>query len=98
LPNNLKLVDLLKKWGVQKNATPAQISLAWLLHQKPFIVPIPGTTQMAHMLENNGADSIKFTSSEMQMFNQELNAIKIAGDRLPPIVQAFSGVEAPLKK
>jgi hypothetical protein len=53
---------------------------------------------MAHMLENNGADSIKFTSSEMQMFNQELNAIKIAGDRLPPIVQAFSGVEAPLKK
>ena len=98
LPNNLKLVDLLKKWGVQKDVTPAQISLAWLLHQKPFIVPIPGSTQMAHMLENNGADSIKFTSNEMQMFNQELNAIKIAGDRLPPIVQAFSGVEAPLKK
>jgi aryl-alcohol dehydrogenase-like predicted oxidoreductase len=52
LPNNLALVDLLKKWSVEKKATPARLSLAWLLAQKPWIVPIPGTTQMAHMLEN----------------------------------------------
>jgi aryl-alcohol dehydrogenase-like predicted oxidoreductase len=72
LLNNLTLVNLIKKWSIQKEATPAQISLAWLLHQKSFIVPIPGTTQMAHMLENNGAEKIKFTSNEMQEFNKEL--------------------------
>ena len=98
LPNNLALVNLIKKWGVQKEATPAQISLAWLLAQKPWIVPIPGTTQMAHLLENNGAEKVKFSSTEWQEFNTELNAITINGDRLPPFVQVFSDVEAPLKK
>jgi aryl-alcohol dehydrogenase-like predicted oxidoreductase len=94
----LALVNLIKKWGVQKEATPAQISLAWLLAQKPWIVPIPGTTQMAHMLDNIGAEKIKFSATELQNFNSELNAIKIQGERLPAIVQAFSDVEAPLKK
>jgi aryl-alcohol dehydrogenase-like predicted oxidoreductase len=98
LPNNLALVNLIKKWGVQKEATPAQISLAWLLAQKPWIVPIPGTTQMAHLLENNGAEKVKFSSTEWQEFNTELNTITINGDRLPPFVQVFSDVEAPLKK
>jgi aryl-alcohol dehydrogenase-like predicted oxidoreductase len=98
LPNNLALVDLLKKWGVQKQATPAQISLAWLLHQKPWIVPIPGTTQMAHMQENTGADAVKFTKDELQQFNKELNAIQIKGERLPAMVLQFSNVEAPPKK
>ncbi len=98
LPNNLALVELLKKWAVQKEATPGQISLAWLLAQKPWIVPIPGTTQMAHMLENSGADNVKFTTDELKQFNTELSAIKIKGERLPPFVQAFSNVEAPPKK
>ncbi len=98
LPNNLSLVNLIKKWAVQKEATPAQISLAWLLAQKPWIVPIPGTTQMAHMLDNIGAEKIKFSATELQNFNVELNAIKIKGERLPTMVQAFSDVEAPLKK
>lgn len=98
LPNNLALVALLEKWGAQKQATPGQISLAWLLHQKPWIVPIPGTTQMAHMLENTGADAVKFTTGELQQFNKELNAIQIKGKRLPDAVQQFSDVEAPLKK
>jgi len=98
LPNNLLLVDLLKKWGVKKQATPGQISLAWLLAQKPWIVPIPGTTQMAHMLENSDADNIKFTADELKQFNAELAGIKIKGERLPPFVQAFSNVEAPPKK
>jgi aryl-alcohol dehydrogenase-like predicted oxidoreductase len=98
LPNNLALVDLLKKWGAQKKATPGQISLAWLLHQKPWIVPIPGTTQMAHMLENAGADAVKFSKDELQQFNKELNAIQIKGERLPAMVLQFSNVEAPPKK
>jgi aryl-alcohol dehydrogenase-like predicted oxidoreductase len=98
LPNNLKIVDLLKKWGTQKKATPAQISLAWLLAQKPWIVPIPGTTQMAHMLENIGAVDVKFATDELKEFNKQLDAISILGERLPAFVQAFSDVEAPLKK
>ena len=98
LPANMALVDLIKKWGEQKKATPAQISLAWLLAQKPWIVPIPGTTQMAHMQENVGAASVKFTAAELQQFNTQLNAIKVLGERLPAMVQAFSDVEAPLKK
>src|SRR5436190_5234927 len=61
LSNNLALVGLVKKWAARKHATPAQISLAWLLPQKPWIVPIPGTTQMAHMQENIGAGNVRFT-------------------------------------
>ncbi|MBA0883149.1 aldo/keto reductase [Flavobacterium undicola] len=98
LPQNLALVELLKKWSAQKQATPAQISLAWLLSQKPWIVPIPGTTQMAHMLENIGAEKVKFNSAELLEFNKQLDAIPIIGERLPPGVLAFSGVEAPMKK
>jgi len=97
LPNNLALVDLIKKWGTQKQATPAQIALAWLLAQKPWIVPIPGTTQMAHMLENNGADTVRFTPDEIKQFNTELAKIEFKGERLPQMVLQFSGVEAPPK-
>lgn len=98
LPNNLALVELAKKWALQKSATPAQISLAWLLGQKPWIVPIPGTTQMAHMLENNGGDNVHFTANELTIFNTELAKIEIKGLRLPQMVLNFSGVEAPSKK
>lgn len=97
LPNNLVLMDLLKSWSAKKEATPAQISLAWLQHQKPWIVPIPGTTQMAHMLENIGADAVRFTADELKEFNTQLNTIKILGERLPAFVLQFSEVEAPIK-
>lgn len=98
LANNMALVQLLQKWAVQKEATAGQISLSWLLAQKPWIVPIPGTTQMAHMLENNGADKVKFTTDELKRFNQELSAISIKGMRLPQGVLNFSNVEAPIKQ
>ena len=98
LKHNMAVVELLKKWSVQKQATPAQISLAWLLAQKPWIVPIPGTTQMAHLIENIGAEEVKFTATEFKAFNNQLNAIQIQGERLPAFVQALSDVEAPLKK
>lgn len=94
LPNNLALVNLVKKWAEQKRATPAQISLAWLMAQKPWIATIPGTTQMAHMLDNIGADDVKFTTDELKQFNIELAKIEIKGERLPSFVNALSGVEA----
>nr|WP_314499114.1 aldo/keto reductase [uncultured Chryseobacterium sp.] len=98
IQQNLKLVKVLKEWSENKEATPAQISLAWLLHQKSWIVPIPGTTQMSNMLDNLGADKIKFTNTEFKEFNTAIDAVKIAGERLPNSVQQFSDVEAPLKK
>lgn len=94
LPHNLALVELLKTWGTRKGATPAQVSLAWLLAQKPWIVPIPGTTQLAHLLENNGADALRFTADELTQFTTELAKIQVQGERLPPMVLQFSGVEA----
>ena len=79
LPNNLALVELVKRWAERKGAAPAQIALAWLLAQKPWIVPIPGTTQMAHMLENIGAADVRFTSSELAELNAAVSAIQIRG-------------------
>jgi len=94
LPNNLALVELVKSWAVRKQATPARIALAWLMAQKPWIVPIPGTTQMAHMLDNIGAAEVNFTPGEIAELNKALTSIQVQGVRLPPNVLAFSGVEA----
>ncbi len=95
LPHNLVLVDLLKHWAERKRATPGQIALAWLLAQQPWIVLIPGTTQMAHMIDNIGAAEIRFTASELAELNAAASAIQIQGLRLPESVLAFSEVEAP---
>ena len=98
LPHNLQLVALVEQWAERKRATPAQIALAWLLGQKPWIVPIPGTTVMAHMVENSGADDVRFTPSELAELNAAVRAIDVRGARLPEQVQVFSGVEAPPKR
>ena len=95
--HNMALVKLIKNWAERKNTTPARIALAWLLAQKPWIVPIPGTTQMAHMFDNIGAAEVTFSADELAALNAALAGITIQGERLPPAVQAFSGVEAPLK-
>jgi aryl-alcohol dehydrogenase-like predicted oxidoreductase len=92
--HNLALVELVKNWAKRKQAAPAQIALAWLLAQKPWIVPIPGSTQMAHMLQNSGAAGISFTPSELAELNSAVRAIEIKGQRLPDTVLAFSNVEA----
>jgi aryl-alcohol dehydrogenase-like predicted oxidoreductase len=97
LPANLALVELLISWAKRKEATPAQIALAWLMAQKPWIVPIPGSTQMAHMLENIGADAVQFTGDEIAELNQSVSAIKVQGARLPDGILAMSGLEAPPK-
>jgi aryl-alcohol dehydrogenase-like predicted oxidoreductase len=97
LPHNLALVALAQSWAGRKQVSPAQIALAWLMAQKPWIVPIPGTTQMAHMLDNISAPAVRFTASELTELNQSVAAIQIRGARLPEAVLAFSGVEAPAK-
>ncbi|BCW87518.1 Aldo-keto reductase IolS [Alphaproteobacteria bacterium SO-S41] len=95
LAHNLALVELLKAWSERKQTGLPQIALAWLLAQKPWIVPIPGTTQMDHMLQNIDAVSVKFSSSEITELNASVAAIEVRGKRLPDAVQVFSGVEAP---
>jgi aryl-alcohol dehydrogenase-like predicted oxidoreductase len=95
--HNLALVELAKTWAARKQATPGQIALAWLMAQKPWIVPIPGTTQMPHMLENASAVDVRFTPEELSELNRSLAAVQVRGARLPAMVQAWSGVEARAK-
>lgn len=97
LSANLALVTLIKDWAHRKNATPTQIALAWLLAQKPWIVPIPGTTRVAHMEENLGAATIRFSPAELAELTSAVTAIHVQGDRLPKGVLELSGVEAPIK-
>ena len=98
LPHNLQLVAVVKQWAERKQATPAQIALAWLSAQKPWIVPIPGTTVMAHMLENTGAADVRFTTGELAELDAAVRGIEIRGQRLPDQVLIYSGVEAPPKR
>lgn len=83
LKANLKVTALAKEWGAKKNATSAQIALAWLSAQKPFIVPIPGTTNPDHLMENIGAFEVKFTNAELKDFRKSLEAISTVGFRKP---------------
>jgi aryl-alcohol dehydrogenase-like predicted oxidoreductase len=98
LPHNLQFVVLLKQWAERKRAAPGQIALAWLLAQKPWIVPIPGTTVMAHMAQNTGAAAVRFTPAELVELNSAVRAIEVRGQRLPDAVLVHSGREAPLKR
>lgn len=97
-PQNLALVELVRAWARRKGATPSQIALAWLLARKPWIVPIPGTTKMPHLLENLGADAVRFTPAEVRELNASVGLVPIHGARLPAGVLALSGVEAPAKQ
>lgn len=88
---NQTLVDLVISIGKDKNATPAQIALAWLLAQKSFIVPIPGTSKLHRLQENIGAMNISLTIDELSKINLALAAIKIEGERYPAHIQAATG-------
>jgi aryl-alcohol dehydrogenase-like predicted oxidoreductase len=81
LKANLVFVDLLKKLAERKNATPAQVALAWLLAQKPFIVPIPGTTKTSRLIENLGAAEIILSQTELHEIETAAAPLKPAGDR-----------------
>jgi aryl-alcohol dehydrogenase-like predicted oxidoreductase len=94
IKQNLKLLAYVNEWGRRKNATAAQISLAWLLAQKPWIVPIPGTSQLPHLQENLKANKIRFTPAELSEFNVNLSTIEIAGPRNAKPIMDGMGVEA----
>ena len=98
LPANMALFEVVRNWAARKNVTPAQLSLAWLLAQKPWIVVIPGTTKMAHLEENLRAADISLTAGELKELNAAVAAVPIRGERLPPAVAAATGVEAPPKR
>ena len=98
MPANLQLIALLERWGAAKQATPAQISLAWLLAQGTDIVPIPGSTDPWHMIENLRGAEVAFTPEELVRFRGELEAIAIVGPRGSPQSMAQNGVEAPPKR
>ena len=78
---NQPLLDLLKKYAEQKNSTPAQISLAWMLHKKDFIVPIPGSRKVERIQENLGAADVELASDEYSQIELELSKIEIHGNR-----------------
>jgi aryl-alcohol dehydrogenase-like predicted oxidoreductase len=87
---NLAVVDLLKQIAQRKNATPAQVALAWLLAQKPWIVPIPGTTKIHRLVENIGSTSVKLTSEDLEEINKAASKIPIHGERLPESILRMS--------
>ena len=80
---NQSIVDLVTKFAEQKKATPAQVALAWLLAQKPWIVPIPGTTKVSRLEENLGGAALELTADDVRALNEASSAIKIAGERYP---------------
>jgi aryl-alcohol dehydrogenase-like predicted oxidoreductase len=88
---NQNLVDLIARIASRMNATPAQISLAWLLAQKPWIVPIPGTTKLHRLEENLGAASLQLTPADLQRIQETLDGITVQGDRYPPQLQKHVG-------
>lgn len=88
---NLALVDLLKSIAAEKSCTPAQIALAWLLAQKPWIAPIPGTTKIHRLHENIGAVNVHLTTEDLAKIEIALSAIEIVGERYPQYLQKTVG-------
>ena len=79
---NVPVVDLLTRFAATKNATPAQIALAWLMARKPFIVPIPGTRNMDHLIENLGANDLQLTAADLNELDAAFSKIKVHGGRM----------------
>ena len=88
---NQALVDLLRTIAAGKHATPAQIALAWLLAQKPWIVPIPGTTKLHRLDENLGALDVELTAADLRGIESAVSEVKVQGDRYPPHLQKRVG-------
>jgi aryl-alcohol dehydrogenase-like predicted oxidoreductase len=90
--NNLTLVDLIRNLAARKQVTPAQISLAWLLAQKPWIVPIPGTTKLYRLAQNIGATAVQLDPDELAQIRNAAEAIQLQGERLPAAALAMTGL------
>ena len=91
LQANQALVELLARIAAEKNATPAQIALAWLLAQKPWIVPIPGTTKLERLDENNGAVAVELTTSDLREIEHSAARITVQGERYPEKLEQMTG-------
>ena len=89
---NQALVDLLGRIAERKKATPAQIALAWLLAQKPWIVPIPGTTKLHRLEENIGAAAVELTSDDLREIESAASKITVQGARYPEHLERMSGL------
>ena len=89
---NQTVIDLLNRIAKQKNVTPAQIALAWLLAQKPWIVPIPGTTKLNRLEENIGAASVVLTADDLQDIDTAAANIQVQGERYPEELQRMTGL------
>jgi len=89
---NMVLVDLVKSVAERKRATPAQIALAWLLAQKPWIVPIPGTTKLHRLEENLGAANVELNEADLKQIDEASSSMKLEGARLPEAVLKMTGL------
>lgn len=92
LAANQVLIDLLYKIAVQNGVTPAQVALAWLLSQKPWIVPIPGTTKLSRLEENTSAANVVLNELDLSHINAALNQINVAGNRYPEELEKRTGL------
>jgi len=95
MSKNQALVDLLKSVAEEKGATPAQIALAWLLAQRPYIAPIPGTTKLNRLEENIGAAGIELTVADLHKIREAASHIQVEGERYAPAHMAMVGRDAP---
>jgi aryl-alcohol dehydrogenase-like predicted oxidoreductase len=95
MEKNQALIELLRRVGAEKGATPAQIALAWLLAQRPYIAPIPGTTKLARLEENIGAADIRLTRDDLAAIEDAASRIEVAGERYAPTQLAMVGRDAP---
>ena len=89
---NMVLVEMVKSVAERKGATPAQVALAWLLAQKPWIVPIPGTTKLHRLEENLGAVNVELTAAELKHIDEVASSLKLEGARLPEAVLKMTGL------
>jgi aryl-alcohol dehydrogenase-like predicted oxidoreductase len=78
----MPIVDLLRRFAAKKNATPAQIGLAWLMAQRPFIVSIPGTRNIEHLLENLGALEVRLTPADLSDLDADFSKLTVHGGRM----------------
>ena len=97
MEKNQAFVDLLKRVASEKGATPAQIALAWLLAQRPYVVPIPGTTKLHRLEENTSAAQIELSDADLRAINEGSSQLEAEGDRYAPAQMAMVGREAPEK-
>ena len=92
LAANQALAEMVKEIAAEKNTTPARIALAWVLAQKPWIVPIPGTKKLERLKENLGAQDVEFSAQELAEINEALSKIEITGERYPEEQEKLTGI------